>query len=136
MLYFFDIYRDKERICDPEGSEIPTFAEAMTEAERIARDIATEELSNGRALSSSWHVAIRGADKVLSMISIQNAALGRNTEQRQDVIESSLASDFQEKSGFLIHYHRSRLLIEESRQIVQNVRSTFEQIRSQLAELD
>jgi hypothetical protein len=48
MRYYFHIRNGEEVICDPEGSQCATVAEAILEAKAHARELMAERLKSGR----------------------------------------------------------------------------------------
>ena len=56
MLYLFNVVTGKGQIADPEGSEFSCLDDARAEARQIARELAADELRQGRAVSG-WQPA-------------------------------------------------------------------------------
>ena len=50
MLYFFNLVKERTQIDDPEGSEFADLETAKQEAGEAARELAREELRNGRRI--------------------------------------------------------------------------------------
>jgi len=130
MLYFFNIVRGSDKVRDPEGTEFADLEEARAEAEQTARDLAADELRRGRPILAGWRVEVTdGHDKLLATVAFEAAVLkvpaGRLLPMRSA-----------NETGFLEHYHRVSALFEETRHLAARVRSTFEEMRKQLAAID
>src|SRR5690348_15372522 len=58
MLYLFNVVMGKGEIADPEGSEFACLEAARAEAKQIARDLAAEELQQGRPVEADWRIDV------------------------------------------------------------------------------
>src|SRR5262247_3149384 len=58
MLYLFNVVMGKGEIEDPEGSEFSCLDDARAEARQVARDLAAEELRQGRPVEADWRIDI------------------------------------------------------------------------------
>src|SRR5262245_39659873 len=58
MLYLFHVIKGGTQILDPEGSEFADLEAAKQEAGHAARELAVEELRNGRPIPLNWHIAV------------------------------------------------------------------------------
>lgn len=142
MLYFFNVVRGSDKVRDPEGTEFADLEEARAEAEQTARDLAADELRRGRPILAGWRVEVTdGHDKLLATVAFEAAVLKVPARPVASTGGGGLLPmrprpDAANEAGFLEHYHRVSALFEETRHLAARVRSTFEEMRKQLAAID
>jgi hypothetical protein len=132
MLYFFDAVLGQKRIKDPEGGEFENAESARAEAAQIAREIAAEESRNGNKIGCDWRIEVLNqTDVLVADVSLQDVLFGMDAKSTGSGSMTRAAS----AGGFLEHYSKSKALFEESRALTAQMRRTFQEIRSQLADL-
>src|SRR5437868_4839582 len=105
MLFYFDVVLSSDRARDMEGTECEDFAEALAEADQIARDIAAEELLNGRSIMAASRVEVLdSSDSVLARRGLQEVVLGM-TEQPVSTPKCDRGAE--SSGGLLEHYTRA-----------------------------
>jgi hypothetical protein len=77
MRFYFDVVLNGDRARDEEGSEFEDFALVLVEADQTARDIAAEELLNGRTISAASRIEVLdGQGSVLARRGLREVVLG------------------------------------------------------------
>jgi hypothetical protein len=137
MLYFFDAVLGQKRIKDPEGGEFENAESARAEAAQIAREIAAEESRNGNKIGCDWRIEVLNqTDVLVAHVGLQDVLFGMDAKpETSSSTETSSMTGATSAGGFLEHYLRSKALFEESRALTAQMRRTFQEIRSQLADL-
>jgi hypothetical protein len=136
MRYLFNLAMGTKTIADPEGAEFIRLEEARREAKQIAREVAAQELRQGRAVGSDWKVEVTDRfGNVQATISFEfvilasRPRLAHSGPAAEDV--TATAAD----KHFIKHYYRAQALFEETRGIAANLKATFEEMRGRLAQL-
>jgi hypothetical protein len=136
MLYLFNVVMGKGEIEDPEGSEFSSLDDARAEAKQIARDLAAEELRQGRPVEADWRVDVTDQfGSVQAVVMFQSILLKprlRLVYPKQAAAEATATSG---DMAFTDQYHRVQALRHEMRAITGNIRATYQEIRAQLAQL-
>jgi hypothetical protein len=133
MLYLFNVVMGKGEIADPEGSEFSCLDEARAEAKQIARDLAAEELQQGRPVEADWRIDVTDQfGRVQAVVRFQSILL----KPRLRVVSSKPAAEHaQSISDNAAFLDRAQALRQEMHTITANITATFEEMRAQLAQL-
>jgi len=130
MLFYFDVIYGLSRVRDPEGSNLSDPVEALSEAEKIAVEIAVEELRRGNRLNADWRVEVLDEAREVVGSALFYDVLFKHPADRHSA--AMLRRHFLGESKPWPPYQRSQEALAESREIVASVRSVFRQIKQQL----
>ena len=132
MRYFFDVVLGQDRVRDPEGSDLDHFDAATAEAAQIAREFAAEVLSKGEAVRADWTIEVLNeAGQILTTCRLQDVILAVDAAEGNELSTKHSRIPL----AFYEYHWKSKTIFEETRSIVQDVRSTFNEIRKQLEQL-
>ena len=135
MLYLFNVVTGKGAIADPEGSEFFCLDDAREEAKQIARDLAAEELHQGRAVEADWRIDVTDQlGNVGAVVGFRSLVL----KPKLRVVYPKAAegpSAMLGNAADLNHYPGTQSLRQEVRAITANITATFEEMRARLAKL-
>jgi hypothetical protein len=141
MRYLFNIVLGSKRIQDPEGAEFADMGAARAEAEQSARDLAAEHLRGGQAIPGNWSIEItdnignvQATFPFVAVIVDGNAHFGpkRSANERTSHLIASMQAEY---AAFVEKRRRADLLFAETRELAASVRTTFQEMRRQLAAL-
>jgi len=136
MLYLFNVVTGKGEIADPEGSEFSSLEDARAEAKQIARELAAEELRQGRAVSADWRIVVTDEfGTVQATVALGSIVLKPRLRIAYPQPAAEEASASSDSATYLDHYHRAQTLHQEMRAIAANITATFNEVRSRLAQL-
>ena len=133
MLYLFNVVMGKGEIADPEGSEFACLEAARAEAKQIARDLAAEELQQGRPVEADWRIDVTDQfGRVQAVVRFQSIVL---KPRLRLVSPKPVAEHAQATSDDAAVLDRAQALRQEMHAITAKITATFEEMRAQLAQL-
>jgi hypothetical protein len=133
MLYLFNVVMGKGEIADPEGSEFACLDAARAEAKQIARDLAAEELQQGRPVEADWRIDVTDQfGRVQAVVRFQSIVL---KPRLRLVSPKPVAEHAQAMSDDAAVLDRAQALRQEMHAITAKITATFEEMRAQLAQL-
>jgi hypothetical protein len=133
MLYLFNVVMGKGEIADPEGSEFACLDAARAEAKQIARDLAAEELQQGRPVEADWRIDVTDQfGRVQAVVRFQSIVL---KPRLRVVSPKPVAEHAQPTSDDAAVLDRAQALRQEMHAITAKITATFEEMRAQLAQL-
>jgi hypothetical protein len=133
MLYLFNVVMGKGEIADPEGSEFACLEAARAEAKQIARDLAAEELQQGRPVEADWRIDVTDQfGRVQAVVRFQSIVL---KPRLRLVSPKPVAEHAQATSDDAAVLDRAQAVRQEMHAITANITATFEEMRAQLAQL-
>jgi len=133
MLYLFNVVMGKGEIADPEGSEFACLEAARAEAKQIARDLAAEELQQGRPVEADWRIDVTDQfGRVQAVVRFQSIVL---KPRLRLVSPKPVAEHAQAMSDDAAVLDRAQALRQEMHAITAKITATFEEMRAQLAQL-
>lgn len=139
MRYYFNIVLGNQRAEDHEGGEFDTLDAAKAEAVQVARDVAADRLRDGHTIGGSDQVEVMDEHGAM-LQAIKFPAVILDSAERGPARASSglppagLSLDLA-GPDFLEHFHKSKSLFAESREIAASVGATFAEIRARLGSL-
>lgn len=123
MRYFFNVQMGTRKAKDPDGSEFASLDQARQEAEQTVRDLAVEELLQGRTLSEHWRVEIADAyGNVLETVVFEAAIFKQPRRKSRSVPPTE-------------HYRRVLTTFEETRSLATIIAETCDALRTGLANI-
>src|SRR5262245_12934247 len=134
MLYLFNVMMAKGEIADPEGSEFSCLDDARAEAKQIARELAAEELQQGRPIEPDWRIDVTDQfGSLQTVVRFQSILL----KPPLHMVYPKPAAGIAPFGGAASpdHYRGAQALHQEMRAIVANITATFEEMRARLAQL-
>src|SRR5262245_23920320 len=133
MLYLFKVVMGKGKIEDPEGSEFSCLDDARAEARQVARDLAAEELRQGRPVEADWRIDVTDQfGSVQAVVRFQSILL---KPRLRLVYPKQAAAEAPATLGDTTFVDQVRALRHEMSAITANITKTYQEIRAQLAQL-
>ena len=136
MLYLFNVVTGKGQIADPEGSEFSCLNDARAEARQIARELAADELRQGRAVSGDWRIDVTDEfGTVHARVGFGSIVLQTRLRVVYPKSAAEEAPATSDNATFLDRHHRAQALHQEMRAITASITATFNEVRARLAQL-
>jgi len=136
VLYLFNVVMGKREVEDPEGSEFSCLDDARAEARQVARDLAAEELRQGRPVEADWRIDITDQfGSVQAVVRFQSILLKPRLRMVHPKPAAEEAPATLGDPAFLDHYYRAQALRHEMHTIAANISATFQEMRAKLAQL-
>lgn len=93
MRFFIDIATDQAVVTDQDGAEFPLLEEALREVGQLARELAIDELRDGRSVPVHWRFRIRNAQgRTVKTCMLRDFVLDANSSQLWHSVQRTAAS--------------------------------------------